>query len=110
MFVPLGTFLTPLLLSMYLQPNDGWSSIQPKAVGGNGLAAIYKRMAEQLSATLFAPLIAGQIIQNLFMDRTKYWREVLRLHIVGQVLLLIVIWSTFCNKVSKKAHKRYHWS
>lgn len=94
-----GTFLTPLLLSMYLQARDGWGFILPKAASGSGLPAIYKHMGEQLGATLFAPLIVGQIVQNLFTEKTKYWRDMLRLNIVGQVLLLIVIWSTFCNKV-----------
>lgn len=84
---------------MYLQARDGWGFILPKASGGSGLPAIYKRMGEQLGATLFAPLIVGQIIQNLFTEQTKRWRERLRLNIVGQALLLIVIWSTFCNKV-----------
>ncbi|KAG9012638.1 hypothetical protein FRB94_005248 [Tulasnella sp. JGI-2019a] len=101
----IGTFITPLLLSMYLQKRDGWGFILPKAEGGNGLTAIYKHMAEQLSAALFAPLIVGQFVQNFYMARTKYWRERLHLNIVGQVLLLIVIWSTFCNKFASGAFK-----
>ncbi|KAG8906888.1 hypothetical protein FRC01_007870 [Tulasnella sp. 417] len=87
----LGTFITPLLLSMYLQVRDGWGFIQPRAESGNGLTAIYKHMGQQLSITLFAPLIVGQIIQNLWKAQTKKYREMFRLNIVGQVLLLIVI-------------------
>jgi len=101
----LGVFITPLLLTMYLQPKDGWGFIQPKASSGNGLTAIYKHMGEQLSETLFAPLIVGQIVQNLFKDKTKHYRELFRLNYVGQVLLLIVIWSTFCNKFASGAFK-----
>ncbi|KAG8889165.1 hypothetical protein FRB98_005640 [Tulasnella sp. 332] len=101
----IGTFITPLLLSMYLQKRDGWGFILPKAAGGNGLTAIYKHMAEQLGVTLFAPLIVGQIVQNIYMSQTKYWRELLHLKILGQVLLLIVIWSTFCNKFASGALK-----
>ncbi|KAG9012637.1 hypothetical protein FRB94_005247 [Tulasnella sp. JGI-2019a] len=100
-----GTFITPLLLSMYLQKRDGWGFILPKAQGGDGLIAIYKHMAQQLSAILFAPLIVGQFVQNFCMAWTKYWRERLHLNIVGQVLLLIVIWSTFCNKFASGAFK-----
>lgn len=99
----LGTFITPLLLSMYLQKRDGWGFIQPRASGGNGLTAIYKHMGQQLSITLFAPLIVGQIVQNLYKAQTKKYREMLRLNIVGQVLLLIVIWSTFCSKFATHA-------
>lgn len=99
----LGTFITPLLLSMYLQVRDGWGFIQPKAESGNGLTAIYKHMGQQLSITLFAPLIVGQIVQNLWKAQTKKYREMIRLNIVGQVLLLIVIWSTFCNKFATHA-------
>ncbi|KAG8950915.1 hypothetical protein FRC04_006979 [Tulasnella sp. 424] len=99
----LGTFITPLLLSMYLQVRDGWGFIQPRASSGNGLTAIYKHMGIQLSITLFAPLIVGQIVQNLWKAQTKKYREMLRLNIVGQVLLLIVIWSTFCNKFATHA-------
>jgi len=102
----IGTFLTPLLLSLYLQKRDGWGFIQPKASSGDGLTAIYKHMGEQLGLTLFAPLLIGQIVQNRFMVQTQRWRELLRLNIVGQVLLLIVIWSTFCNKFGSGAfHK-----
>ncbi|KAG8936242.1 hypothetical protein FRC02_003534 [Tulasnella sp. 418] len=98
-----GTFITPLLLKMYLQPKYGWDFIQPKAESGNGLTAIYSHMGKQLGATLFAPLVVGQIVQNLFKAQTKKWREILRLNYVGQVLLLLVIWSTFCDKFASGA-------
>ncbi|KAG8906471.1 hypothetical protein FRB99_006786 [Tulasnella sp. 403] len=99
----LGVFLTPLLLSLYLQPRNGWGFIQPKASSGNGLVAIYKHMSTQLSITLFAPLIVGQAVQNLFKAQTKHWRELLHLNVVGQLLLLLIIWSTFCDKFASGA-------
>ncbi|KAG8976951.1 hypothetical protein FRB90_008990, partial [Tulasnella sp. 427] len=99
----LGTFITPLLLSMYLQKRDGWGFIQPKAESGNGLTAIYKHMGQQLGITLFAPLIVGQIMQNIWKPQTKKYREMFKLNYVGQVLLLVIIWSTFCNKFATHA-------
>jgi len=101
----LGTFITPLLLTMYLQKKNGWGFIEPKASSGNGLTAIYKHMIEQLGETLFAPLIVGQIVQMIWKDKTKKYRELLRLNYVGQVLLLVLIWSTFCNKFASGAFK-----
>ena len=80
---------------MYLQKKDGWGFIQPKASSGNGLVAIYKHMGQQLGISLFAPLIVGQAVQNLWKPQTKKWRERLRLNYVGQVLLLLVIWLAF---------------
>ena len=60
--IPIGTFITPLLLTMYLQEKDGWGFIQPKAKSGDGLVAIYKHMGQQLGITLFAPLVSNLIL------------------------------------------------
>lgn len=51
----LGTFITPLLAQMFLSaPN--WADASPGE--GGSVTSIYIRMAKQLSATLFAPLVS----------------------------------------------------
>ncbi|CAG7848603.1 Uncharacterized membrane protein YMR034C [Serendipita indica DSM 11827] len=93
-----GVFLTPSLLSLYLKPLAKHGFTQPDASGKGGLVGIYILMVKQLSACLFGPLIVGQIIQNLSPTKVKEIQERFKFAIINQVLMLVLVWSTFCGQ------------
>ncbi|KIM29525.1 hypothetical protein M408DRAFT_328771 [Serendipita vermifera MAFF 305830] len=102
----IGTFVTPSLLALYLKPLENSGFIQPDASGGGGLTGIYTQMAKQLSACLFAPLIVGQIIQNIWPAQSKRIQDQFRFSIISQILMLILVWSTFCNQFAAQVFNR----
>ena len=62
----IGTFITPLLTELFLS-SPQWKETAPGAHGS--VTAIYIRMAKQLSATLFAPLVSYFSSCGLTPDR-----------------------------------------
>ncbi|RUS82474.1 hypothetical protein EGW08_009780 [Elysia chlorotica] len=81
----LGIFVTPFLIVLLL--------------GSSEIDMPYDKIFQQLCLTVVFPLIAGQIIHN-----TMY-RSYTRLHIpfktIGQVLILFIIYTTFCATFSR---------
>ncbi|KAG9052687.1 hypothetical protein FS842_009399 [Serendipita sp. 407] len=74
--------------------------VLPTTLGG--LTGIYVQMVKQLSACLFAPLIVGQILQNVSPERVKNISLKFKFSYINQVLMLILVWSTFCNQFATR--------
>ncbi|KAG8796264.1 hypothetical protein FRC16_009754 [Serendipita sp. 398] len=72
------------------------------AIIGSGNTRIYVQMVKQLSACLFAPLIVGQILQNVSPERVKNISLKFKFSYINQVLMLILVWSTFCNQFATR--------
>ncbi|KAG8865519.1 hypothetical protein FRC20_009747 [Serendipita sp. 405] len=98
----IGVFLTPSLLSLYVKPLQNHGFTMPDASGSGGLTGIYVQMVKQLSACLFAPLIVGQILQNVSPERVKNISLKFKFSYINQVLMLILVWSTFCNQFATR--------
>ncbi|WVR03774.1 hypothetical protein IAU60_000769 [Kwoniella sp. DSM 27419] len=102
----LGTFFTPLLCELFFS-SSAWAYGQPIPAGGgsstDGLREIYRQLAKQLGLTLFVPLFVGQVIQNCFMQQTKWVANTFRLPKVATFLLLLLIWTVFSTQFYEHA-------
>ncbi|KAG8834883.1 hypothetical protein FRC17_006628 [Serendipita sp. 399] len=98
----IGVFITPSLLTIYIRPLQKYGFTIPDSSGSGGLTGIYVHMIEQLSACLFGPLIVGQILQNLSPERVKKISLQFKFSYINQVLMLVLVWSTFCNQFATR--------
>lgn len=89
-----GAFLTPALLQLYTS-NPSWSFGALRPAAGRSVSDIYVRVIEQLGLSVFIPLFIGEVIQWIWPVWIAKWRVKLRLSKIGQLCLLIIIWSTF---------------
>lgn len=97
----IGTFLTPLIVEMFLTPRVGWEAAAPGSHAG--VTEIYIRMAKQLSATLFAPLILGLAIQVVFPKATAWTRKNMHLGKQATIFTMLCVWHNFCNAFTSGA-------
>lgn len=114
------------MLVLFLSERTGWEFAVPRSTDGGGLPDIYKQMSLQLALTLYVPLvrwrlyhlykgdllfshfaqIVGQILQNVFPKATKWAIIKLQLNRIGQLVLLIIVWSAFCTSFYSGAFDR----
>jgi solute carrier family 10 (sodium/bile acid cotransporter), member 7 len=85
-------FLSPILIQMYLSSGAWYGKVLDK--GGN-YGEIYRRVFKQLGLSLFVPMLAGQIVQNLFPKPTKKVFIEWRLMRLASFALLTLVWQTF---------------
>mmetsp|Transcript_6022 Transcript_6022/g.13138 ORF Transcript_6022/g.13138 Transcript_6022/m.13138 type:complete len:489 (+) Transcript_6022:68-1534(+) len=83
----LGIFVSPGLLYLYL---------------GRASTAPYSDIIAQLGATVIAPLLAGQLVQAFLERATKWLADHINFGKVGNVCVLLLVWSTFCNTFYNK--------
>ncbi|OCF75057.1 sodium/bile acid cotransporter 7-B/bile acid cotransporter 7-B [Kwoniella mangroviensis CBS 8886] len=103
----LGTFITPLLCSLFFS-SDTWSFGKPIAKDGggstaDGLKEIYRQLAKQIGLAIFVPLFVGQVIQNVFPKRTQWVSTKFRLAKISTFFLLLLIWSVFSTQFKAQA-------
>ncbi|WVW80214.1 hypothetical protein I302_102191 [Kwoniella bestiolae CBS 10118] len=103
----IGTFITPLLCSLFFS-SDTWSFGRPIAKDGGGSTAeglkeIYRQLAKQLGLAIFVPLSVGQVIQNVFPKQTKWVSTKFRLAKLSTFFLLLLIWSVFSTQFRAQA-------
>ncbi|KAI9755789.1 MAG: kinesin-like protein Klp5 [Chaenotheca gracillima] len=90
----LGPFISPLLIEMYLSTGAWYTDVVPRP-GAAGFGELYRRVFKQLGLSIFVPLVAGQIAQNLFPGLTKKVFTDWKLRKLGSFALLIIIWQSF---------------
>ncbi|KAK3741025.1 hypothetical protein RRG08_005715 [Elysia crispata] len=81
----LGIFVTPFLILLLL--------------GSSEVEMPYNRIFQQLCLTVVFPLIAGQIIHNTWYK--YYRRKNIPFKTIGQILILFIIYTTFCATFSR---------
>ncbi|TLD29741.1 sodium bile acid symporter family protein [Venturia nashicola] len=97
----LGPFLSPVLISMYTSTGAWYTKVLPHDDGGYG--EIYRRVFKQLGLSIFVPLVAGQIIQNIFPKQTKIIFTRFKLSKLASICLLVLIWQTYDQAFSSRA-------
>jgi len=85
----LGVFVSPALISAYVGSTSG-------------LPFDYSQVFIDLSITIVGPLILGQIIQYFFRKQLTIVQSKISLPITSSVLLLILVWSVFCDLFSAR--------
>ncbi|GFR79730.1 sodium/bile acid cotransporter 7 [Elysia marginata] len=81
----LGIFVTPFLILLLL--------------GSSEVEMPYDRIFKQLCITVALPLLIGQIIHNTLYK--TYRRMHIPFKTIGQVLILFIIYTTFCGTFSR---------
>ncbi|KAI8834431.1 SBF-like CPA transporter family-domain-containing protein [Chytriomyces cf. hyalinus JEL632] len=84
----LGVFISPSLIFAY--------------VGELGSAPLnYATTFQNLAITVIGPLIFGQAIQLIFPNLMPWLQARMNLAILNSCLLLVLVWSVFCNTFSE---------
>ncbi|KAG0683010.1 hypothetical protein C6P40_000633 [Pichia californica] len=86
-----GAFITPALVQMYFRGE--WQFANP--ANGNSIGIVYKNVIKQVGISVFIPLIVGQVIQNLFPKKTKWFLSTFKINKVGSLMLLLLMFSSF---------------
>jgi sodium/bile acid cotransporter 7 len=89
----LGPLLTPLLITMYTSTGAWYDSFLPANNGG--YAELYRRVFKQLGLSVYVPMVAGQLVQNLFPGPTRKVLVQWQGKRINSIALLVVIWQTF---------------
>ena len=89
----LGPLISPLLITMYTSTGAWYDSFLPDSRGGFG--GVYRRVFKQLGLSVYLPMVAGQIVQNVFPRITKKVLIEKKFIKVNSFALLIIIWQTF---------------
>lgn len=98
----LGAFITPALVQMYL--TGGWSFGNPVDLDNNGtVLELYRHVMEQIGLSVFVPLFVGQVIQNIWPKQVKWCLAKFRLSKVGSVMLLLIMYQSFCTAFAQDA-------
>ncbi|KAF2110327.1 putative sodium bile acid cotransporter [Lophiotrema nucula] len=85
-------FLTPILIQMYLSSGAWYTKV---IVNSDNYGELYRRVFKQLGLSLFVPLFAGQVVQNIFPEPTKTVFIKWKLMKLSSFALLTMIWQTF---------------
>ncbi|KAI9343896.1 SBF-like CPA transporter family-domain-containing protein [Zopfochytrium polystomum] len=85
----LGVFISPSLIFAYA------------GQVGNGTSLDYKTTFTNLTITVVAPLIVGQLIQILLPKVVTFVQKKVSLPIVNSSMLLVLVWSVFCDTFSE---------
>ncbi|AET38047.1 Rch1p Ecym_2305 [Eremothecium cymbalariae DBVPG len=96
----LGTFLTPAIVQLYT------SSGQLKfgnPASDSSLSILYRSVMKQLGISLFIPLAAGQLLQNMFPTQVSWALKNLNMGTISSFCLLLIMWSSFSTAFHQKA-------
>ncbi|KAJ3218868.1 hypothetical protein HDU67_003823 [Dinochytrium kinnereticum] len=86
----LGVFVSPSLIMAYVGPVSSES-------GGGGGSMDFRQTFIDLSITVVAPLILGQLIQIVVPKFIEKLGRYISLPITNSCLLLVLVWSVFCD-------------
>ncbi|KAJ3110967.1 hypothetical protein HDU96_006118 [Phlyctochytrium bullatum] len=84
-----GVFISPSLIMAYV------GSVS------SGTTLDYRQTFTDLTITVIAPLFVGQLIQILAPKAVDYVSKRISLAIVNSSLLLVLVWSVFCDTFSE---------
>ncbi|EDO14361.1 hypothetical protein Kpol_181p1 [Vanderwaltozyma polyspora DSM 70294] len=98
----LGTFITPAMVQLYTSTSE-FSFGNPAA--NSGISQLYRRVIKQVGLSVFVPLFAGQVTQNIFPNQTQIYLSFLkRYHIkIGSYMLLLIMFSSFSTAFYQKS-------
>ncbi|KAG2484749.1 hypothetical protein HYH03_016496 [Edaphochlamys debaryana] len=82
----IGIFVSPGWLKLYL---------------GESGQAPYEDIIQNLAITIIAPLIVGQLVQYFLPDYVKKAQEYINFGKVGNLMIILLVWNTFCNTFYK---------
>ncbi|KAJ3057412.1 hypothetical protein HK097_007591 [Rhizophlyctis rosea] len=85
----LGVFVTPALIYAFIEAQGGGTMNYGKIFG-------------DLAITVIAPVVAGQILVSLLPNAVKWLQSKVNLSNVNSCLLLILVWSVFCDTFHDK--------
>ncbi|KXZ52329.1 hypothetical protein GPECTOR_10g961 [Gonium pectorale] len=83
----IGIFVSPAWLYLYL---------------GKSGQAPYQDVIKQLAITIIAPLVVGQLVQYFFPNLVKKAQEKLNFGKIGNLMIILLVWNTFCNTFHRK--------
>ncbi|KAG2428566.1 hypothetical protein HYH02_014370 [Chlamydomonas schloesseri] len=83
------------IIGIFVSP--GWLYLYLKRSG----QASYSDVIVQMVITIIAPLIAGQLVQYFVPDYVKKAQEYINFGKVGNVMIVLLVWNTFCNTFHK---------
>lgn len=86
---------------MYVSASAWYTVVLPQH--SSGVGALYRRTFMQLGLTIYVPMIIGQIIRNLFEERTTKFFNKWKLNKVAQLALLMLVWQTFDRAFETRA-------
>jgi sodium/bile acid cotransporter 7 len=90
----LGVFVSPALIIWLL----GLSNVE----GGVNYISVFTN----LGITVIGPLIVGQTLRNVFPSLVPWLQSKLNLSYFNQSMLLLLVWSVFCDTFSANAFSR----
>lgn len=89
----IGAFISPSLVVMYTSVPTWYNAVLPPASGHFG--EMYRRVMKQLGLSIYVPLVAGQVLRNLFPKACKKVFIDWQLNKIGSISLLVVLWATY---------------
>lgn len=101
-----GIFISPALIQLFLRPSLGLGVGAPtKPVG-----EIYKALIEHFGIALYAPLIIGQVVRDLWPKEVDRISKAVRLPKWASICLLLLIFETFSDAFASGAFEALHTS
>ncbi|PNW86699.1 hypothetical protein CHLRE_02g095085v5 [Chlamydomonas reinhardtii] len=86
------------IIGIFVSP--GWLYLYLKRSG----QASYSDVIVQMAITIIAPLVVGQLVQYFGPDLVKKAQEYINFGKVGNVMIVLLVWNTFCNTFHKDIH------
>ncbi|KAG2427660.1 hypothetical protein HXX76_012309 [Chlamydomonas incerta] len=83
------------IIGIFVSP--GWLYLYLKRSG----QASYSDVIVQMVITIIAPLLVGQLVQYFVPDYVKKAQEYINFGKVGNVMIVLLVWNTFCNTFHK---------
>lgn len=99
----LGAFITPALLQLYMTGQWDFGNPTHQGTADSSIGDLYKNTMKQLGLSVFVPLFVGQVIQNLFEEKTKWVCATFYLGKVGSFMLLLIMYSSFSTAFAQHA-------
>lgn len=95
----LGAFITPALSQLFLAGT--WAFSNP--ANDANVGRVYKDVMKQIGLSVFVPLFAGQVLQNVFFKQVTWCLTTFKLNKLGTFMLLLVMWSSFSTAFRQDA-------
>lgn len=86
-----GAVITPLLVQLLFRGDWAWAN----PANGSSVYSVFRNVMKQNLITVVLPLTIGQAIQNTNPEETKWFVRKFRMNIVGSVMLLMIMFSSF---------------
>jgi len=99
----LGIFISPILI--YFLTKNSLFQLSSDLIQ-NDKKLDYFRIVKNLSLTVLIPLIVGQIIHSIWPKQIKFIREKFHFSKLNSFILLILVWSMFCDVVAAKIFEK----